>query len=137
MHHLQRQAHPSKLAVTQVDISKDVEQAAKEGLSAEFTYSVQWHAVLYSLDMRVHKYRKLRLMARQLRVCHCRPICLQQPCWLLQLLQVPCQACVLPVRVTWPALCGCTHGAAGPHQMHQQQGADAHSPSDPGERLAE
>ena len=56
-----------QLAV-QVDISKDVEESAKEGISAEFTYSVQWHETDITFDKRMDKYRKYQFLPEHLDV---------------------------------------------------------------------
>ena len=55
--------------VLQVDISKDVEESAKEGISAEFTYSVQWHETDITFDKRMDKYRKYQFLPEHLDVC--------------------------------------------------------------------
>ena len=53
----------------QVDISKDVEESSKEGISAEFTYSVQWHETDITFDKRMDKYRKYQFLPEHLDVC--------------------------------------------------------------------
>ena len=53
-----------------MDISKDVEEAAKDGLSAEFTYSVQWHETDITFDKRMDKYRKYQFLPEHLDVRH-------------------------------------------------------------------
>ena len=50
----------------QVDISKDAEEAAKEGISAEFTYSVLWHESDVPFDKRMDKYRKYQFLPEHL-----------------------------------------------------------------------